>query len=83
MHEVTRNAKLCGPTITLTEIGRKTRCKDCGWLGGEIQVVKLTREGGQERLLVKAFAESVSFFQKVGFKPTDVLDYPHTLGMSL
>lgn len=47
------------------------------------QALKLTRKLGQERLLVKAFAESVSFFQKVGFKPTDVLDYPNTLEMSL
>jgi N-acetylglutamate synthase-like GNAT family acetyltransferase len=47
------------------------------------QAVKLTKEAGQERLLVKAFAESVRFFQKVGFEPTDVLDYPHTFGMSL
>ena len=47
------------------------------------QAVKLTKEAGQERLLVKAFAESASFFHKVGFEPTDVLDYPHTLQINI
>jgi len=47
------------------------------------QAMKLTQEAGQERLLVKAFAESVSFFQKVGFTPSDILDYPHTLQINI
>ena len=47
------------------------------------KAIQSTRKTNQHRLLVKAFAESVSFFEKAGFTPSDVLDYPYTLEMSL
>ena len=36
-------AERCGTAITLPEIGRRARCKDCGELGGEVQVVAVRR----------------------------------------
>jgi hypothetical protein len=33
----------------------------------------------QDRLIVKGFSASIEFFKKLGFTPSDILDYPHTL----
>jgi hypothetical protein len=37
--DVKAAAERCGTAITLPEIGRRARCKDCGGLGGSVQVV--------------------------------------------
>ena len=37
----------------------------------------------QERLIVKAFWESIGFFTKIGFAPSNILDYPHTLELAV
>lgn len=37
--DVEQVAKRCGTAITLPEIGRRARCRDCGELGGSVQVV--------------------------------------------
>ena len=41
--------------------------------------LQLTANNNQGRLIVKAFSESVGFFKKIGFTPSYILDYPHTL----
>ena len=40
---------------------------------------QVTQTNNQDRLIVKAFSESIGFFKKVGFTPSNILDYPHTL----
>ena len=40
---------------------------------------QLTANNNQDRLIVKSFPESVGFFKKIGFTPSYILDYPHTL----
>jgi N-acetylglutamate synthase-like GNAT family acetyltransferase len=40
---------------------------------------KLTAKNNKDRLIVKAFSESIGFFEKIGFTPSDILNYPHTL----
>ena len=40
---------------------------------------QLTANNNQDRLIVKSFSESVGFFKKIGFTPSYILDYPHTL----
>ena len=40
---------------------------------------QLTAKSNQKKLIVKAFFESIGFFKKIGFSPSDILDYPHTL----
>jgi N-acetylglutamate synthase-like GNAT family acetyltransferase len=40
---------------------------------------QLTANNNQDRLIVKPFSESVGFFKKIGFTPSYILDYPHTL----
>ena len=40
---------------------------------------QLTAKSNQKKLIVKAFFESIGFFRKLGFSPSDILDYPHTL----
>ncbi len=42
-----------------------------------------TATGNQDRLIVKAFFESIGFFKKIGFTPSDILDYPHTFEMAV
>jgi len=37
--DVEQVAERCGTAITLPEIGARARCKSCGGLGGEVQVV--------------------------------------------
>ena len=37
----------------------------------------------QNKLLVKAFYESIGFFKKIGFTPSNILDYPHTLELAI
>ena len=37
----------------------------------------------QNRLIVKAFYESIGFFKKIGFTPSNILDYPHTLELTV
>ena len=44
---------------------------------------QLTAKDNQDRLIVKAFSESIGFFEKIGFNPSDILDYPHTLEMTI
>jgi N-acetylglutamate synthase-like GNAT family acetyltransferase len=44
---------------------------------------QLTATDNQDRLIVKAFFESIGFFKKVGFTPSNILDYPHTLEMAV
>lgn len=45
--------------------------------------MRLSKEAHYPKLIVKAFPESVGFFERVGFKASKVLDYPHTLEMSI
>jgi len=40
---------------------------------------QLTAKSNTDRLIVKAFSESIGFFEKIGFIPSDILNYPHTL----
>jgi len=44
---------------------------------------QLTSTNNQDRLIVKAFSESIGFFKKIGFTPSYILDYPHTLEMTV
>ena len=44
---------------------------------------QLTAKSNQKKLIVKAFFESIGFFKKIGFSPSDILDYPHTLEMAV
>ena len=44
---------------------------------------QLTAKDNQDLLIVKAFSESIGFFEKIGFTPSDILDYPHTLEMTI
>ena len=44
---------------------------------------QLTSTNNQDRLIVKAFSESIGFFKKIGFTPSYILDYPHTLEMAV
>jgi N-acetylglutamate synthase-like GNAT family acetyltransferase len=44
---------------------------------------QLTATSNQGRLIVKAFSESIGFFKKIGFTPSDILDYPHTFEMAI
>ena len=37
----------------------------------------------QNRLIVKSFYESVGFFKKIGFIPSNILSYPHTLELAV
>ena len=37
----------------------------------------------QDRLIVKAFWESTGFFTKIGFAPSNILDYPYTFELAL
>jgi N-acetylglutamate synthase-like GNAT family acetyltransferase len=40
---------------------------------------QLTVQNNKDRLIVKAFSESIGFFEKIGFTSSDILNYPHTL----
>jgi N-acetylglutamate synthase-like GNAT family acetyltransferase len=40
---------------------------------------QLATTSRQDRLIVKGFSVSIEFFKKLGFTPSDILDYPHTL----
>ena len=42
-----------------------------------------TLKSNQNKLLVKAFYESIGFFKKTGFTPSNILDYPHTLELAV
>ena len=44
---------------------------------------QLTAKSNKDRLIVKAFSESVGFFENIGFIPSDILNYPHTLEMAI
>jgi N-acetylglutamate synthase-like GNAT family acetyltransferase len=44
---------------------------------------QLAATNNQDRLIVKAFSESIGFFKKIGFTPSYILDYPHTLEMTV
>ena len=37
----------------------------------------------ENKLIVKAFYESVDFFKKTGFISSNILDYPHTLELAV
>jgi N-acetylglutamate synthase-like GNAT family acetyltransferase len=37
----------------------------------------------QNKLIVKAFYESIGFFKKTGFTPSNILNYPHTLELAV
>ena len=52
----------------------------CGLLD---QAYQYTLISNQNKLLVKAFYESVGFFKKAGFAPSNILDYPHTLELAV
>jgi N-acetylglutamate synthase-like GNAT family acetyltransferase len=54
-------------------------------VGSELfrQAYQLAKMNNQSRLIVKAFFESRDFFKKLGFTPSDILDYPHTLEMAV
>ena len=43
----------------------------------------MTATNNQDRLIVKAFFESLGFFIKIGFTPSNILSYPHTLEMAV
>ena len=40
---------------------------------------QLSEKKNVDRLIVKAFSESIGFFEMFGFTTSDNLDYPHTL----
>ena len=42
-----------------------------------------TIKSNQNRLIVKAFYESIGFFKKTGFIPSNILDYPYTLELAV
>lgn len=54
-------------------------------IGSELfrHACQLAVTNNQDRLIVKAFAESIGFFEKIGFSSSNILDYPHTLEMAV
>lgn len=50
-------------------------------IGSELlhHAYQYTLLSNQNKLLVKAFYESIGFFKKTGFISSNILDYPHTL----
>ena len=54
-------------------------------IGSELldHAYQYTLMSNQNKLLVKAFYESIGFFKKTGFTPSNILDYPHTLELAV
>ena len=54
-------------------------------IGSELldHAYQYTLISNQNKLLVKAFYESIGFFKKTGFTPSNILSYPHTLEMAV